>query len=342
MRKGSVQMVRAFRENENGAVIVFVALVMTVLLGFASFVVEYGYLLNERSLLQNAVDAAALAGVVDGEAAAREYVMKNTTGVSSTDVSVVANTQDVEVSVKKEVPVFFSKLFTGNTTTTVSTSAKAKADFVYAIWAEEECDLSSFSLPLSNPIQGSVHAETVLVDPHYEPEDFITGTVDESEKDMIALPHLTVEAETLNLDHSARVGGSIVIKDDIAASLEPDKIYYVEYPSDPDFRGKLVIQTQHPLNIIYRYDISLASGSFTDVSRSSMLYSVEGDITVDGSILSTLIYASKGVVSLTDTSSYLMGIVICKTFKADSFSGNIVYDHTAAKKLNVYRVSLTD
>ena len=49
-------------KNENGAVIVFVALMMVVLLAFASLGIDMGLAYYNREKLQTACDAAALAG----------------------------------------------------------------------------------------------------------------------------------------------------------------------------------------------------------------------------------------------------------------------------------------
>ncbi|CAM2343135.1 pilus assembly protein TadG-related protein [Burkholderia vietnamiensis] len=50
------------RQNEKGAVAITVALLMTVLLGAAALAIDVGYLFVVRNELQNAADAAALAG----------------------------------------------------------------------------------------------------------------------------------------------------------------------------------------------------------------------------------------------------------------------------------------
>lgn len=56
---------RATRAKQRGAVTVVVAVSMVVMLGFAAFAVDYGYLAYSQRRLQSATDAAALAGAVD-------------------------------------------------------------------------------------------------------------------------------------------------------------------------------------------------------------------------------------------------------------------------------------
>ena len=51
--------------NESGQAMVFVALFLVVLMGFAALAVDVGAMTVQRSKLQNAADAAALAGALD-------------------------------------------------------------------------------------------------------------------------------------------------------------------------------------------------------------------------------------------------------------------------------------
>ena len=48
--------------RERGSVIIFVAVLMLVLLGFAAFAIDFGYVYGIKNKLQNAADSAALAG----------------------------------------------------------------------------------------------------------------------------------------------------------------------------------------------------------------------------------------------------------------------------------------
>ena len=154
-------MFRRFLKREEGSVTVFVAITMTVLLGFASLAVDYGSLVNERSLLQNAADAAALAGVVEGEDAAKEYVMKNTTGVAASDIEITKPAADtMTVTIRKDSPAFFSQVLTGNSSNRVAATATAKYEGSIqapgcAIWAEDEIKLGNKSF-----VKGTIHSNS--------------------------------------------------------------------------------------------------------------------------------------------------------------------------------------
>jgi hypothetical protein len=78
---------RPSRENRRGAVVVFAAVMMAILLGFCAFAVDLGYIANTKTELSRAVDAGALAGVgvlPDGPDATtpvvRQFVKANLVG----------------------------------------------------------------------------------------------------------------------------------------------------------------------------------------------------------------------------------------------------------------------
>lgn len=69
-------------ETERGVVLVWVALLLTVLLGFTAWAVDYGHWLRERTRMQKAADAAALAGAV--------FMPENSGGIAFTTARQVA------------------------------------------------------------------------------------------------------------------------------------------------------------------------------------------------------------------------------------------------------------
>jgi len=96
--------------NSKGQTVVIFALVLPILLGIAGLVVDVGNLYVQKAHLQNAVDAAALAGTSKANA----YMQLNGEDPSSsnvTDYSVTNPTPiKVRVSMTKEVPTYFIKV----------------------------------------------------------------------------------------------------------------------------------------------------------------------------------------------------------------------------------------
>lgn len=125
------------RKNEKGATAVFVALVLTMLLGFAALGVDVNYLYGVRNELHNAADAGALAGASvlfndDGtlnrdaaRAEALRIATSNKTGNQAVVVDLVdVIVDDVVVDDDKKYVLqtghwsFTTKIFTANPATT--------------------------------------------------------------------------------------------------------------------------------------------------------------------------------------------------------------------------------
>lgn len=106
---------RWLSSSERGQVLVLTALSMTALLGMAGFVFDSGQMTVERRRMQNAADAAALAGVqvLPGSpglatTAARQWASNNSTTaaeVTSVDVLATSSANDsIRVRVARNVP----------------------------------------------------------------------------------------------------------------------------------------------------------------------------------------------------------------------------------------------
>jgi hypothetical protein len=121
-------------DKEKGSVILLVALMLTVLLGCAAFVVDLGMAYVEKGKLQNVADAAALAGAQDLPAAAgtaintaKDYAELN--GVPEADTSATApysgNSAKIEVVCTKNIQYTFARVL-GFTDTDLSARAVAQ------------------------------------------------------------------------------------------------------------------------------------------------------------------------------------------------------------------------
>lgn len=114
-------ILRRLASEERGVTIILVALMLLVLLGFAAMAIDVGELLWNRRALQNAVDAAALAGVRElpsnpplAQQVALDYAAANGFSNASGQVSVTAaistifnpNDSLVVTAVRKRPPLF--------------------------------------------------------------------------------------------------------------------------------------------------------------------------------------------------------------------------------------------
>lgn len=104
------------RKEESGQSLVMVVLLLSVLLGFSALVVDVGLLYAEKAKLQNAADAAALAGAqaLPDTAAAKEvaqlYAASNGFTISLEDAEAPYDLDDtkIRVDVSSTVPYIFA------------------------------------------------------------------------------------------------------------------------------------------------------------------------------------------------------------------------------------------
>lgn len=115
--------------SNRGSVAVLVAFGLTVLLGCGAMVTDVGLIYAEKAKLQNAVDAAALAGVqelpndtVAAAQVAQDYALQN--GAEDISYSFEANNTKMIVSTQKDVPTHFARIW-GINSKLVTTTAQA-------------------------------------------------------------------------------------------------------------------------------------------------------------------------------------------------------------------------
>jgi len=106
---------------QRGQALIVAAMFMTVLLGFASLVIDFGQLALDRRKIQNAVDAGALAGVQvlpkkpdRAISAATQWAVKNGASGSEVAAPVVSKTNvkddTITVTATRNVPFTFGRV----------------------------------------------------------------------------------------------------------------------------------------------------------------------------------------------------------------------------------------
>jgi Flp pilus assembly protein TadG len=124
-----LRLLRSFWQQEFGQGLVLSALAMVAVLGVTAMAVDVGLFLHEKRELQNAADAAALAGVQelpnspgDAEQKAGEWAVNNGIGSGELEDIEVSTTyvanDTITVQVKRDVPFVFARVlgFSGDTT----------------------------------------------------------------------------------------------------------------------------------------------------------------------------------------------------------------------------------
>lgn len=131
--------IRKLIKEESGQALVMVALMIGVLGGFAALVVDVGYMYAQKSELQSAADAAALAGAItlgkksaaDVNSTVVKYLSDNLdeayTYDPATDLVIDTANKTVKVSVSQAAPKFFAGILSSGTTII---QADATADYI--------------------------------------------------------------------------------------------------------------------------------------------------------------------------------------------------------------------
>lgn len=107
------------KENKRGSVLVFVAISLAVLAGFAGMALDIGMTVHKKALLQHAVDAAALAGAQelpdstsDAYSVAESYLEENVGLSNLTSYTITFSELDrkIRVEASEDVDYFFAKV----------------------------------------------------------------------------------------------------------------------------------------------------------------------------------------------------------------------------------------
>lgn len=102
----------------SGNITIFLAVFMVVMLGFTALVLDVGMIFVEKARLDQALDAAALAGAQDlplgidkATQSAQTYIALNQIAISDVQVEIIDGEKTIKVSGKKRVNHFFAPIF---------------------------------------------------------------------------------------------------------------------------------------------------------------------------------------------------------------------------------------
>ena len=155
------------KNDDRGSVVVIVALMMVVLLGFSALVVDVGVTYGQERKLQNALNAAALAGGLqlpdEGNAlnAANQNIQLNGYKPSDIKVTFLNNDSTINIVGTQIVNTIFAKVFGASSVTLTIHSAASKTGappaFNYALFSGDTNNYMGLN-GSSYSITGSVHS----------------------------------------------------------------------------------------------------------------------------------------------------------------------------------------
>lgn len=118
-------------KNEKGSIAILMAFIIVVILGFTALVVDFGMTFVEKSRLDRAIDASALAGAQDlifsGDAAAataRSYLTLNDIDPALATITIEDGGRGIRVIANEKVPHFFAQVI-GVRESTIRSASKA-------------------------------------------------------------------------------------------------------------------------------------------------------------------------------------------------------------------------
>lgn len=161
-------------KNDEGSVVVIVAVMMTVFMGFAAIVIDAGFMYGQRRSLQNAADAGALAGAMERSIGgnyvkvAKDAVQQNRNIPSEDIVVTPVGSYKVRVEVTQVAP----KIFAGFLTDADS--------YVWAAAEGEKINWKGDALPVVNVDDFYIDPDTGLLGGEIEAWEKIPGGYFES------------------------------------------------------------------------------------------------------------------------------------------------------------------
>jgi len=130
---------RKLIKDEDGQVVVIIAVAFTALLGFTALAVDTGVLFVEHTRLVRAADAAALAGAQElpgnpgvAEELAEDYAEMNGIDPEQINIDISDDNRQIQVSMDKTIDLVFARVF-GHDAADVGASATARVSPVKSI-----------------------------------------------------------------------------------------------------------------------------------------------------------------------------------------------------------------
>lgn len=327
--------------KEKGAVMVLVALLFPVLLGFLGMVIDYGMIYNRQTKMQNAADAAALAGAgqlpntTNARNQAQTYADYNYTDSKQVNVGFVNNNSQVDVTLNSTYMPYFLSLF-GLNTVPLQAAASASLDtggvFDYAIFSGSQTN----DLDITGGgwwVRGSIHTNRNLL---------LTGGGFQVTQSAEASKNVTVtgggysigkiinNANVLSMpDYSSQVAAAAAAAGQVYAGNKSITSGGVSVNSPMYVQGKVTITGGNFTGngvIMADGDITITGGAVTIAGTAQVcFYSKNGNITITGggSSFNGVLYAPKGTITFTGGGVTVNGSIVGNLVKLTGGSINV-------------------
>lgn len=319
------------KSNKGTSMIIF-SLSLTVIIGFGAIVIDIGRANLERSIMQNAIDAAALAAAQDlpdtskAAATANDYIRLNGYEPSEITITFSGSNKTISITGHKEVNYTLARVL-GFDSVIVSPGAAAQKIYIsdcfdYALFSGSK----TTTLVLNGSIQyvgGSCHTNknfsasgtNITITGACEAATTITvnGSHNNIDNRYPNSPYIDMPDFSEMIRLQAENAGQLYIGDKTfdAGSIVVDEPIFVDgnvTVNGSRFVGKGCILATG--NITFN-----GSNLNATTSDAVCFYSKNGNITVNGSnaVLDGMIYAPSGSITLNGSSQTINGRVISDT-----------------------------
>lgn len=155
------------QKEEKGSALVIVCIMLTVLLGFSAFVIDFTLVYGQQRKFQNALNASALAGCNDlpntdlAKEASDKYIQLNGFQPSDILISFAQGNKVINITGTKDVDLAFAKLFGFDKTTIKLKASASRAGippaFKFAIFSGSPSDTLQMN-GTGNTVAGGIHS----------------------------------------------------------------------------------------------------------------------------------------------------------------------------------------
>ncbi len=349
--------------QERGSVSIFVAISMTVLMAFSAIVIDVGRIALEKQALQNALDAASLAGAQElpgSTSTARQiaiaYFEQNGFAEEAIQqIEFINSNKRIRITAIQKVEYTFAKVFQNGDNMSVAVSSAAQISsvfdaFPYTLFSASEMDLLQFRG--QNIVKGNVHSNNSIKNAA-EVTGVVTAvnTIDEKViatggkiegSPVVAMPDFTDVIDTAAaVDHNTLVNiiGAVYTenKNEYAMSEAQLSNLLLMYPTVIIY-GNLVINgsgINATGSIITTGDMEFNGGNVNmNTSDSVCFYSMNGSILFNGGNgnVNGILYAPNGTIRLNGSSGIFYGCVVGDMVTCDG-GINLSYDPHVAESI---------
>lgn len=346
-------------KEEKGTIIVLFAFLIVFMIGLVGLSADTGNVYHQRSMMQNAADAAALAGAyklpstTSASTAATQYAGLN--GITGSDtLTITYPSNEIKISITRQVKTFFAQII-GVNSFTVSVHAVAKS-----IHGGNAFDYALFHGDTKTALDINGGTEVIQGDGHSNCNTIVHGSALTVTGTMESAGTFSGTGPKINIG-TIEEHANVIDMPDFSSLIAGHAGH--SYSSNATFNGSMDVSGNIYANGSITFNggkisglgTAMATGDITVTNDNSYnnatsdgvcLYSQNGNITINGgksgNVIYGIIYAPNGSVTFNGTKFTLYGAIIAKDIRMNGVKVSIYYDSHAVTGVPVSGVQLVE